>query len=295
MLSVSFSTDYLTVEAAGPAVRRLQDSIGEIEKELTRLAVLTRTDNELLELLGSNKSIGSSTSGVSVTELAKDDGLLPAKNQPNLLRTELSGLADKEKHWKEIREKLNAQIGEEEKKNARTGGALALQLMRPTAGPVIDTAILRFLTSRLPRTSGAPSYDLKVGSSKDSLHLLYKARMVQTSGIDWKKVKLSLSTATPAEGGNAPVLQAWFLRFVDPAVAGYFSTSNAQSIFMGKSAPRLVIQRQFAERRGATPGIVIRGRQSLKDLGDYVSVNEQQMDAVFDIGSTVVDVVGNGK
>ncbi|HEV9036963.1 MAG TPA: DUF4140 domain-containing protein, partial [Puia sp.] len=71
VLSVAVSTDYLIEEAASPVVRRLQDSIGAIEKELSRLAVMTKTDNEMLELLGSNKSIGGSTSGVSVAELAK--------------------------------------------------------------------------------------------------------------------------------------------------------------------------------------------------------------------------------
>ncbi|HRD43245.1 MAG TPA: DUF4139 domain-containing protein, partial [Ferruginibacter sp.] len=40
--------------------------------------------------------------------------------------------------------------------------------------------------------------------------------MSQTTGIDWKKVKMSISTATPSALGNAPVLSTWFLGFIDP-------------------------------------------------------------------------------
>ena len=278
VLSIAVSTDYLIGESAGPVVKKLQDSIVEVEKELSRLAVLTRTDNELLELLGSNKSIGSTTTGVSVTELAK---MMDYYRQKSIgLRMELSGYADKEQHWKEIREKLRLQIREEEKKNARTGGALVLQLMSPAAGPCDFT--VSYLTMA---AHWAPSYDLKAGGSKDSLLLLYKAHLVQTSGIDWRRVKLSLSTAIPTQSGNAPVLQAWFLRFVEPVVVGYFNSNSMSNTLAGRA-----------------PGVSIRGVNSTldyraeakKDLADYVSVNEQQMDAVFDI-DIPYDVAGNGK
>lgn len=281
ILSITVSTDYLAETAASPAVRRLQDSINAIDKEISRLAVLTRTDNELLELLGSNKSIGGSTTGVSVAELAK---MMDYYKQKSLeLRTELSNYAEKDQHWKEIRQKLLLQIKEEEQKNAKTGGALVLQLMSPLAGPCDFT--VTYLTTA---AHWAPSYDLKAGGSGDSLHLLYKAHVVQTSGIDWRRVKLSLSTAIPTQSGNAPVLKAWFLRFVEPAVTGY-SKDYFNSSVMSNSIP------------GAVPGVAIRGVRSIddreiekKELADYVSVNEQQMDAVFDI-DIPYDVAGNGK
>ena len=48
------------------------------------------------------------------------------------------------------------------------------------------------------------------------LKIFYKAKIVQTTGIDWKQVKLSLSTATPEQKGNAPELQSWFLGYINP-------------------------------------------------------------------------------
>ena len=343
ILSITFSTDYLVEAAASPAVRRLQDSINAIDKEISRLAVLTRTDNELLELLGSNKSIGGSTTGVSVAELAK---MMDYYKQKSLeLRTELSNYAEKDQHWKEIRQKLLLQIKEEEQKNAKTGGALVLQLMSPMAAPCDFT--VTYLTTA---AHWEPSYDLKAGGSADSLHLLYKAHLVQTSGIDWKQVKLSLSTAMPSQGGNAPVLHTWFLRFVDP----YASLPNSNALsntLTGRvagvsirgvnSLEEVVVtgygtQRKDGEASAPTEPIyivdgktiseaefkkidsrAIKSMNVLKDrdaialygsraaagavivalkdeLSDYVQVNEQQMDAVFDIDMPY-DVASNGK
>lgn len=278
VLSVTASRDYLVEEAAGPAVKRLQDSIEGIERELTRLAVLTRTDNELLELLGSNKSIGSSTTGVSVSELAK---MMDYYRQKSIeLRTELSSYADREKRLKDVREKLKLQIQEEGRKNSRAGGALILQLMSANSGPCDFTISYLTMTAHWE-----PSYDLKAGGSTDSLHLLYKAHLVQTSGIDWRRVKLSLSTAIPAQNGNAPVLQAWFLRFVEPLALGYLNSNRMMNSISGASPRAVYRDAGLADSFKA---------EDKNDLGDYVTVNEQQMDAVFDI-DIPYDVAGNGK
>jgi len=278
ILSVAVSTDYLKQQPAGPVIQKLQDSILGIEKQLAQLAVLTKTDNELLDVLASNKSIGSATTGVSVAELAKMMDYYRQKSTG--LRTELSGYADRTAQLKDRQHRLDLQIAEQEKKNGKTGGALVLQLMSPVAGPCDLT--ISYLTTA---AHWDPSYDLKAGGSGEQLQILYKARLVQTSGIDWRQVKLSLSTALPAQGGNAPVLKTWFLRFLDPYGRGYLN-SNAMSHTVA----------------GAVPGVAITGNRDAfmlreeekKDLGDYVSVNEQQMDAVFDI-DIPYDVAGNGK
>lgn len=287
ILSVAVSTDFLRQQPAGPFVRRLQDSIVSIDKELARLAVLTQTDSELLELLGSNKSIGGSTTGVSVAELSK---MMDYYRQKTIeLRTELSGYTDKEQQWKVVRNKLQLQIQEQEEKNSQTGGALVLQVMSPAAGACDFT--VSYLTAA---AHWEPFYDLREENDSDPLHIVYKARLVQTSGIDWQRVKLSLSTATPAQGGNAPVMKTWFLRFVDlnesvvtRKYIGMSKNFNGMSNTIAGTLPGVNLEYKSADLLKQLP---LAGQ----DLGDNVSVNEQQMDAVFDI-DVPYDVAGNGK
>ncbi len=61
--------------------------------------------------------------------------------------------------------------------------------------------------------SWTPFYDLRAESVKDPINMMYKAQVVQNSGIDWKKVKLTLSSGNPNQNNQAPILGAWFLRY----------------------------------------------------------------------------------
>jgi hypothetical protein len=342
IMSVATSTDYLRPEITSPFVKKLQDSIVSIKKECSRLDVLRQSDTEMLDLLNANKSIAGSTTGVTVSELSK---MMEYYRQKVIeLRTELNVYNERSLQLKQVSEKLDSQIKEEEKKNVRTGGSLVLQLLSPLAGS-FDLTITYLTTA----AHWDPSYDLRVDNGTDPLRILYKARLVQTSGIDWKHVKLSLSTSRPAQGGNAPVLKAWFLRFVDPGVGlrdGYLPISNtlqgraAGVLIRGTSSlnevvvtgygsskteakeyteplyivngkemsasefnrmdPRAIKKVDALKGKDATslygargePGVFI---VTLKDeLGDYVNVNDNRMDVVFDI-DLPYDVPGNGK
>ncbi len=43
--------------------------------------------------------------------------------------------------------------------------------------------------------------------------MAYKAKLMQSTGIDWHQVKLALSTSVPAQHNNAPDIKTWFLDF----------------------------------------------------------------------------------
>jgi uncharacterized protein (TIGR02231 family) len=242
IMSVAFSADYLKPETASPFVKKLQDSITGIKKELDRLGALTSADNEQLDVLNANKNI--SGVGVTVAELSK---MLDYYRQKVLdLRTELNGYQERVAQLKGQQELLESQIREEESKNTKTGGSLTLQLLSPLAGSC-DLTISHLTTA----AHWNPSYDLRVQNTNEPLHLLYKARLVQTSGIDWKQVKLSLSTANPVQNNSAPVVRTWFLRFDDPTAnvlnsAGYANTGNG---LMGRVA-----------------GVAVRGVNSLNEV-----------------------------
>ena len=328
VLSATFSTDHLQEEAVSPFIKRLQDSVGSVKKELAHLEILVKSDNELLDLLATNKSIGSTTTGVSVAELAKMMDYYRGKALE--LRNEISGFNDKSQQLKLVADRLDRQIKEDERKNASTAGSLVLQLMSPAAGPCDLT--ISYLTTA---AHWEPSYDLKVINSTDPLHIFYKAHVVQTSGIDWKHVRLSLSTSLPAQGGNAPVLKARFLRFMEAVTAvGYFSApAPTMANTLENRVSGIQIRGTNSFNKARLPLYIINGREAgedeyknidpqtiksidvlkdgkaiaiygsraadgvvvitLKDEGDYVSVNDRTMDAVFDI-DIPYDVPGNG-
>jgi Domain of unknown function (DUF4139)/N-terminal domain of unknown function (DUF4140)/TonB-dependent Receptor Plug Domain len=280
IMSVTFSKDYLQPETVSPVVKKLQDSIEALSKEQARLDILTKSDEELLELLNSNKNVGGAQTGVSAAELTKMMDYY--RQQQVLIRTELGGYADKEARLAVIRGNLESQIAEEQAKITRTTGRILLQLLSPLAGTYDFT--VSYLTTA---AYWEPAYDLKVTGSSDPLQLIYKARLVQSSGIDWKHVKLSLSTSLPSQGGNAPTLKARFLGFVERVsvngkrfynALGNSLTGKASGVEYFNEAPGVAVDksadlkvRGYASASIGQPLYIVNGREMSPD--DYAKLD----------------------
>jgi uncharacterized protein (TIGR02231 family) len=279
ILSVTFSKEYLQPETVSPMVKKLQDSIAVLAREEEHLSVLTQSDQQLLDVLNSNKTFGGTQNGLSAAELIK---MMDYYRQQLIgLRTEMSGYADRASRLSAIRENLEKQIREEENKNTKTSGRILLQVLSPVAGSYEFT--VSYLTMA---AHWEPAYDLRVTGSSDPLQLFYKARLVQSSGIDWKHVKLSLSTSMPSQAGNAPILKARFLRFAEAlAAVGYL---NATTLNNTLSFQEFGAEKKTYYLRKDTQAYVP------ADLGAYLSINDNQLDVVFDI-DVPYDIPSNGK
>ncbi|HEX4373720.1 MAG TPA: mucoidy inhibitor MuiA family protein [Puia sp.] len=211
IMSVEFSTEYLKSEIKSPATKKLEDSLEIINKELSKTSVLIKADNDLIDLLHANREIRGTQTGMSVAELMK---LMDYYKQKTLeLQNELNLYNEKTGKLTAIANKINNEIKEEEQKNTKTSGKLLLQVLSPIAATYDFT--ISYLTSS---AYWNPSYDLRAENISSPIKLSYKAKLAQTSGIDWKQVKLSLSTAVPSQSNEAPILKTWFLKYIDPIV-----------------------------------------------------------------------------
>lgn len=61
-----------------------------------------------------------------------------------------------------------------------------------------------------------PSYDLRAKNVNEPIELIYKANVKQDTKIDWKNVKLRLSSADPNLSGVAPELKTYYLNYNTP-------------------------------------------------------------------------------
>jgi TonB-dependent SusC/RagA subfamily outer membrane receptor len=209
ILSVEFSTEYLKPKIKSPAIKKLEDSLEVINKELNKTSVLIKADDDLIDLLHANREIRGTQTGMSVAELMK---LMDYYKQKTLeLQNELNLYNEKTGKLNNLAGKINNEIHEEEQKNTKTSGKLLLQVLNPIAATYDFT--ISYLTSS---AYWNPSYDLRAENISSPIKLSYKAKIAQTTGIDWKQVKLSLSTAVPSQSTDAPILKTWFLKYIDP-------------------------------------------------------------------------------
>lgn len=250
ILAVEFTTDHLTVPEVSARIKFLTDSIEKIDRSLEQIKLRKDIAADLQEVLRSNKDI-KGQQGLTVVELAKlmeyyEKKIVDIKNDLLILETE-------EKKWARIRSQLLAQVYEEEKKNSRTTGRLHITVHSAMAGN-FDFNV-SYIT---PNAYWTPTYDVRVDDIKKPMKLIYKAKMVQTTGMDWKKVKLSLSSSLPNQWGNAPVLQSWFLGYINPVAV-------MDRRLMSNRIQGYNMQGEAAGVTGAATDIRIRGIASLNE------------------------------
>jgi hypothetical protein len=71
-----------------------------------------------------------------------------------------------------------------------------------------------------------PSYDIRAKNVNEPIELIYKANVKQDTKIDWKNVKLNLSTGNPDISGVAPELKTYYLNYnIAPPVYSIVSNS----------------------------------------------------------------------
>lgn len=217
-------------------VERLEDSINLLQKDISRLDNLIVIDQEILTKTG---LLIESTVNNSGNKTITSDELLKLLEYYN-------GKIEKSKtniyNNKQMIAQLNMKIADIRKRinliNAVTPvkqkpyGQVFLQVMCKRAGEI--PVELSYYTNNAGWTA---MYDVRVNSKTNKVKLVYKASLTQTTGIDWKKTKLTLSTGTPNFGVTAPVLTPWYLQLYVPGLY-----SDLQRRAMQGNAARNIIQ-----------------------------------------------------
>jgi TonB-dependent SusC/RagA subfamily outer membrane receptor len=282
VMGVEFSTDFLQEETKSSLQKMLEDSVARvndvIEKNKTSIGIL----NEMLTVLKANKEIKGTQTGLSVAELMKLMDYYKSKSTE--LQNELAALSQKQKKLTELTDKLNEQIAQEQKKNAKTFGKLVLQLNCAIAGKYDFN--ISYIT---PNAYWTAFYDLRADNIMSPLKLIYRAKIFQTTGIDWKQVKLSLSTSYPAQSGNAPIFSTWFLSYINP-VRFYekqmMAANTIQSFDKDESLKEVVVTAGTAVRiRGAAsinsdmkPLYIVNGTEM--PFGEFSKINSGTVKSV---------------
>ncbi len=215
VLSVQFTNNYISefeVDENNPAIKKVRDSILFYQKEINKIEVDKISNQKAIEILDKNQQVYGQNSGLNFNELVK------LIDYYRIKRSELSNatISFIEKQAK-INLKiavLNTKLEIGTKNEAKTSnGKIILQVMNDVAGKV--DLELNYLC---PNASWQPFYDLRATSITEPINVMYKAQVSQNTGIDWRKVKLTLSSGNPNQNNTEPTLYPWTLRYNNPQV-----------------------------------------------------------------------------
>jgi TonB-dependent SusC/RagA subfamily outer membrane receptor len=256
VLSVQFTNNYISeyeIDENSPLIKKVRDSIFLVEKEIKKTTNSKNAETKTIELLDKNQQVSGVNSGLSVLELTKMVDYY--KTTRNQISNTIDVLDEKIKKLNEklssLRNKLEINTQKEDKTSR---GKLVLQVMNETAGTV--NFDINYLTNN---ANWKPFYDLRANSISAPMEMMYKAQVSQNTGIDWKQVKLTLSSGNPNQNNQAPILNAWFLRYGNPKAYGYSNVNTVLNQLQGR-APGLQINSDEIEDDSK---IMIRGAASI--------------------------------
>jgi len=283
VLSVQFTNNYISEyesDAKSPALIIVRDSIVLVQKEIQKVNNAINSENKTIQLLDKNQQISGVNSGLNVAELMKMVEYY--KNKQIEIANNINTLSEKQRKLNEVLQKLNNKLEVNANKEEKTSsGKLILQVMNQTAG--IIPFDISYLTNN---ASWTPFYDLRAESVTSPINMMYKAQVAQNTGIDWKKVKLTLSSGIPNQNNQAPILSSWFLANQvyneEVVVTGY--GTNKRNQLQGS------VYKETADQSMDMAAPVVME----SSVSNYTTVAENQLNISFDI-DIPYDILSNGK
>ncbi|MAY84483.1 MAG: hypothetical protein CMP59_10160 [Flavobacteriales bacterium] len=196
------------------------DSLNTISRKLRNEIYALRVEEKLL--MG-NSQFGGAEKGAEIDELKQASAfyrtrLLNIHNEIIDLHIKIKknndAIADKY-------EELNKRFANKNKLYSTV--LISLECESPT-----NTALQ--LSYYIPTAGWIPTYDFRVREITDPLKIIYNANVFQSSGEDWDKVSLTLSSNNPSISSAIPEMQKWLVNRNQPFVSDYPDFSQNENL-----------------------------------------------------------------
>ena len=287
LLSYRFNTKTIVLTKPNPAIRTVEDSIKMFQKLLAAANNDGVITSDLLDKTSRLIETYSSSPNKNLTtaELIKLLDFYTGKVQS--YRNTLYAIQIKKENITEQLTDLSTRMNKIRQENggnaSKVVGEMILQVMAQQVASA-DIGISYFTQ----RAGWIPTYDMRVKSIDNSFKLAYKAAVTQTTGLDWKQVKLTLSTSNPNQGNAYPTLSPLFLQMYSPQVYKEMATRSAAANYnRAQSMQKVELDQVVVTGYG-------RNNKTKDDVSDYLTLNESQLNTSFEI-DLPYDIPSDGK
>jgi len=268
ILSVVHQMNYLKNQVKSKEQIILEDSLERCKQQLEYQKGLQSVYTQESNMIIANQSLGGTNVGVKVLEI---------KEAADFFRSRLSEIKMKQIEISAKIAKLNEKINIINNQLA----TLNANMNQPSSEVVVTVSAKEatqagITINYLVTTAGwTPSYDLRAVDINNPISMNYKANVYQSSGEDWKNVKLTLSTGNPSQSGSKPYIQPWYLAFYTPySFHQNYNAYNEQR----PQAPKAVAAKE--EVAGKLSEVTVSDAAS---SADFTQVVENQTNVEFEI------------
>lgn len=279
--SFEYGVDYLSSDRQTVNTKQLKDSIEIYQNQLKKLESDLATNKTMQELLQTGVSHSINVDRVNVTSETIEKNLNYYQQHAQKLASEKTALEKEKTRANERISVLKRQLQQDGTKDARRSGVLTLSLVAPKQ--VNANATVSYFTNNAYWT---PFYDINVTETNAPMSIVMKANVAQTTGLDWKDVRLTLSTGTPSKSNIVPEFSTWFLRQQQVALQRSMGASyNANMV------------RPMMKAAAVAEDAMVEMETEEVDYGtveNYITATEQTLNVEYAIDLPYT-ILGNGK
>ncbi len=206
ILGVSSQNNYLQKIPSNSKIYLYKDSVNFYTKTIEDNNQLLNVYTEEKSMILANKTIKGNNQNLNPDDLTK---------LANFYRTRLKDinfktleLSRKNKKFNYRISILNNQIKELSAGYKKNTSEVLINILSKT-----QTQGKLLISYKVTNAGWIPSYDIRSTSTDKGIKITYKAKIYQNTGIEWKNIKLTLSTGDLNVNNKKPELYPWYLNY----------------------------------------------------------------------------------
>jgi len=231
ILSVTDKLNFIDQVENSPKTKAIRDSIKLLNENITLLSLDREAYETEKNMLFKNQSIGGQDKGVAIAELKLAADFYRSRIKE--INAETYKIDKKTNQYNESLNKLNQQLYEIN--GTPKGPTAEITVLVSSAVKQTVSLDLKYLVSD---AGWAPSYDIITDDVSKPITLKYRAKVYNNTDVEWKDIKIKLSTGDPMKNASKPMIDDWYLNFNNmnynyqnaPAVQGKVSSLSEQNL-----------------------------------------------------------------
>lgn len=237
LLSASVRTNFMGYKSLPKRTKQLQDSLLIVSDRIDWLTNEQAIYQGEEKLIIENQKIVNEKEKITATDLAQ---------LADFYRSRLTSVRKKNydnnillRDLKEKKKQIEQQLQEINYQQGKQMGEVVLSFSAEQLTKA--TISITYLTYN---AGWSPIYDIRCAGVSKPLDLLYKANVFQNTGYDWSNADLIISTGNPAADNERPILNPWYIDFMQTLYRGMASVSDKK---MAASSMNMYMEADKAE------------------------------------------------
>ncbi|MDZ4823098.1 MAG: mucoidy inhibitor MuiA family protein [Flavobacteriales bacterium] len=270
ILSVRHQINYLMAQQPTTEIKAVMDSLEETQFSLKERQTMRMVYSEEKQMILANRSIKGNDGILLPEDLAEMADFFRSR-----LKEVEYKILELNQEEKELNEEITRLQNQLNNLNARRGQNPSEVIILVDADKATTTNLKVSYTTW--SAGWYPVYDLRSEEINAPIELIYKAKVFQSTGNDWKNVDLTISTGNPSAGGQSPEMYPWYLYIYDPKP---IYRRDEDNVYEG--APPAAADKSKDEEMSSE--LYNEQNMDTKSLAEYNTVQANAVNVEFKIG-----------